>query len=405
MEGEEVWAGSALAGLAELEHALRCAICKRLMRAACSLKGCGHAFCSLCVRRALAAKGECPQCRAHSSTAAVLPNKALDAAVRHYEMVRPALLTVKSSAGISLSTDLRDSSLIKSSKNSSSAGVAIVGKKRIANAVYHVMKDKQLKDEVAKHGLPTHGPRKALVKRLKEYILQFNSLVDGEAPITKEDLERIRQEVLAKENLLAREQLYSSSSSRSAPKGKLPPVNVTEDMKKGFAQLWKQIVKRENRKRKNKWRLESASSSSSSSEQKRKKRKRKTPEKKSLSPWRKIRLVARGVDVHFNENTNEVIFIEDEAMKADLSPTQGSNTTQKQTPTRVEMSDVIEIDSNSRESISNVATRSKRPKNSTWACQYCTFINTNTLALCCEVCKKLREKPVTQLKQSTLKSF
>ncbi|EQL03869.1 zinc finger domain-containing protein [Ophiocordyceps sinensis CO18] len=57
------WLGTPLSGLAAVEAALRCQVCKDFYKTP-MLTSCSHTFCSLCIRRALSNDGKCPVCRA-----------------------------------------------------------------------------------------------------------------------------------------------------------------------------------------------------------------------------------------------------------------------------------------------------------------------------------------------------
>ncbi|KAG9008841.1 E3 ubiquitin-protein ligase rad18 [Tulasnella sp. JGI-2019a] len=80
--------------LRNLDESLRCPICKDILRAPVLLTGCGHSFCSQCVRESLNVQEECPQCRARANSGHIVRNSALDAAVVSYMKARQSILDV-----------------------------------------------------------------------------------------------------------------------------------------------------------------------------------------------------------------------------------------------------------------------------------------------------------------------
>lgn len=80
--------------LEELDRALRCGICGELLDSPVA-PPCMHAFCSVCIRRSLAAFNEvCPNCRAPASSEALKPQHALAAASDAFRSARPALVSL-----------------------------------------------------------------------------------------------------------------------------------------------------------------------------------------------------------------------------------------------------------------------------------------------------------------------
>ena len=86
-------------GLRDLDGSLRCQICRRPYRIPVLLAGCGHTYCSECVRPFLSARRregkrlECPSCRepVASETTSLVPNRALADAVARFVAVRGGL--------------------------------------------------------------------------------------------------------------------------------------------------------------------------------------------------------------------------------------------------------------------------------------------------------------------------
>ncbi|KAJ3877139.1 hypothetical protein F5051DRAFT_504103 [Lentinula edodes] len=81
-------------GLRLLDSALRCTICSELFDGPVTLK-CGHCFCSLCIRQALAEKQECPACRESDVNEGHLrKNPAMEEAVAAWKECRPYILRI-----------------------------------------------------------------------------------------------------------------------------------------------------------------------------------------------------------------------------------------------------------------------------------------------------------------------
>ncbi|KDQ59637.1 hypothetical protein JAAARDRAFT_153620 [Jaapia argillacea MUCL 33604] len=78
-------------GLRELDSSLRCNICGDLFDGPVTL-ACGHCFCSLCVRNALAEKAECPICRKQASETQLRVNLAIETCVAAWKLARTHIL-------------------------------------------------------------------------------------------------------------------------------------------------------------------------------------------------------------------------------------------------------------------------------------------------------------------------
>ncbi|KAG9017476.1 E3 ubiquitin-protein ligase rad18 [Tulasnella sp. 427] len=80
--------------LRNLDESLRCPICKDLVRAPVMLTGCGHSFCSQCVRESLNLQEECPQCRVKARGDHIVKNTALEGVVMAYGKARNEILAL-----------------------------------------------------------------------------------------------------------------------------------------------------------------------------------------------------------------------------------------------------------------------------------------------------------------------
>ncbi|KAI0398874.1 DNA repair protein rad18 [Xylaria palmicola] len=85
------WLATPLSGLAAVEAALRCQICKDFYRTP-MLTSCNHTFCSLCIRRALSADGRCPLCRASEQEMKLRSNWSMEEVVAAFTHARAAVL-------------------------------------------------------------------------------------------------------------------------------------------------------------------------------------------------------------------------------------------------------------------------------------------------------------------------
>ncbi|KAJ2789957.1 E3 ubiquitin-protein ligase rad18, partial [Coemansia helicoidea] len=72
------------AGLRDMDQLLRCAVCKEYFTTAMTAAGCGHTFCSLCVRRCLTQETKCPTCRAPLTESELHPNRLVDSLLRAF---------------------------------------------------------------------------------------------------------------------------------------------------------------------------------------------------------------------------------------------------------------------------------------------------------------------------------
>ncbi|KAI8999023.1 hypothetical protein BD414DRAFT_433472 [Trametes punicea] len=82
---------AAAPGLRALDDALRCDICRDFYDAPVSL-GCGHTFCSACIRSALPVSATCPSCRKAASEVHLRKNVAMERAVQEWRKARPLML-------------------------------------------------------------------------------------------------------------------------------------------------------------------------------------------------------------------------------------------------------------------------------------------------------------------------
>lgn len=85
------WLETPLPGLAAVESALRCQVCKDFYKTP-MLTSCNHTFCSLCIRRALSSDGKCPLCRANEQEIKLRSNWSMEEVVASFVKTRPTIL-------------------------------------------------------------------------------------------------------------------------------------------------------------------------------------------------------------------------------------------------------------------------------------------------------------------------
>lgn len=85
------WIATALPAFEPLEAALRCEMCKEFYSNPV-ITSCSHTFCSICIRRSIAADGKCPSCRTALSSDKLAPNIAVREVVMRFQEARPKAL-------------------------------------------------------------------------------------------------------------------------------------------------------------------------------------------------------------------------------------------------------------------------------------------------------------------------
>lgn len=85
------WISTSLPAFEPLEAALRCEMCKEFYSNPV-ITSCSHTFCSICIRRSIAADGKCPSCRTVLSSDKLAPNIAVREVVMRFQEARPRAL-------------------------------------------------------------------------------------------------------------------------------------------------------------------------------------------------------------------------------------------------------------------------------------------------------------------------
>lgn len=87
------WKDTAIPTLVQVDAGLRCQVCKDFYTSAV-ITSCSHTFCSLCIRRCLAADGKCPTCRASEQEVRLRKNVALQEVADAFVAARAQALEV-----------------------------------------------------------------------------------------------------------------------------------------------------------------------------------------------------------------------------------------------------------------------------------------------------------------------
>lgn len=95
------WLSTPLSGIAAVENALRCQVCKDFYKTP-MITTCSHTFCSLCIRRALSNDGKCPLCRKPDQALKLRSNWSLEEAVDAFVTARPTTLKLARDGGASV---------------------------------------------------------------------------------------------------------------------------------------------------------------------------------------------------------------------------------------------------------------------------------------------------------------
>ncbi|KAM5386737.1 hypothetical protein ACJZ2D_000030 [Fusarium nematophilum] len=93
------WLSTPLSGLAAVENALRCQVCKDFFKTP-MITSCSHTFCSLCIRRALSNDGKCPLCRTSEQELKLRSNWSMEETVDAFVKARSATLELAQDGGV-----------------------------------------------------------------------------------------------------------------------------------------------------------------------------------------------------------------------------------------------------------------------------------------------------------------
>ncbi|KAH7163610.1 hypothetical protein B0J13DRAFT_39711 [Dactylonectria estremocensis] len=137
------WLSTPLSGLAAVESALRCQVCKDFFKTP-MITSCSHTFCSLCIRRALSNDSKCPLCRTSDQELKLRSNWSIEETVEAFVKAREvALELARSREANSLAKRKADDDL-------NEAGDAPDGKRiRTSERLRRTREDRSVSDAMA----------------------------------------------------------------------------------------------------------------------------------------------------------------------------------------------------------------------------------------------------------------
>ncbi|OAD52553.1 E3 ubiquitin-protein ligase RAD18 [Eufriesea mexicana] len=231
--------------LKHIENLLVCGICYEFMDTSV-ITSCSHSYCSLCIRKYLHYKTQCPVCFAETFEKDLRKNKVLDEIITHFSQIKdklkrslqiqihsniptlknntspsinihkdasspgtsgihkiPLIFTPKSSKR-PITTNLEESKVVmcpvckvtvcelninrhlddclKRESMKEKPQITASTRKPLPKLVFNLMKDAVLKKKLKEFGLPTNGDRRVLETRLQRYIVLYNAECDKSNP-------------------------------------------------------------------------------------------------------------------------------------------------------------------------------------------------------------------------------
>lgn len=160
------WQGTPLASLTQVEHSLRCHVCKDFFESP-MITTCCHTFCSLCIRRALGTDAKCPLCRTTDQVSSLRVNHAIREAVDVFTGSRDAMLQFarQAAAGVPATTPKRkadqeadETSIPKRTRMSTRSSSARASRATAAMMEQEADRPEETEDEPYVPGTPAHGP-------------------------------------------------------------------------------------------------------------------------------------------------------------------------------------------------------------------------------------------------------
>ncbi|EMR08765.1 DNA repair protein rad18 [Pneumocystis murina B123] len=208
------WISSMLPEMAVLEEVLRCRICRDLMQTPL-ITGCCHTFCSLCIRRCLSQKQQCPLCRQPEQENRLRRNTSIEEVIEIFERIRPGLMALAnplSNTEIKLSNTDSIPTIVKcpvcyqsvdydkihmhldiclNQKSNTSLQTEISPKtiphaySRLPKLNYALLSESKLRSELKSLGLKISGDKAMLQRRHTEWINLWNANIDSKTPVSK----------------------------------------------------------------------------------------------------------------------------------------------------------------------------------------------------------------------------
>ncbi|KAM5231642.1 E3 ubiquitin-protein ligase RAD18 isoform 5-T5 [Hipposideros larvatus] len=136
-----------LAALKTVDDLLRCGICFEYFNIAMMIPQCSHNYCSLCIRKFLSYKTQCPTCCVTVTEPDLKNNRVLDELVKSLNFAR-----------------------------------SIHKRKLLPKTVYNLLSDRDLKKKLKQYGLSTQGNKQQLIKRHQEFVHMYNAQCDALHP-------------------------------------------------------------------------------------------------------------------------------------------------------------------------------------------------------------------------------
>ncbi|GFU28314.1 e3 ubiquitin-protein ligase RAD18 [Nephila pilipes] len=228
--------------LKPLDEALRCRICYDYFNN-CMITKCSHNYCSLCIRKHMTYRAQCPTCFQDASEPELRNNRLVDEILRLYIKIRESIqnsaqpqsqiktepfppvesvnIKIKKEPCTSSQQqkveDVKDLTAIDFGEVSCPVCYKTIrsdrinihldnclkvqekksDKKSLPKLVYHLLSDKEIKKKLKQYGLSVTGERQALIRRHKNFITLYNANCDSLEPKAVEDLvtEIERQEI------------------------------------------------------------------------------------------------------------------------------------------------------------------------------------------------------------------
>ncbi|XP_040594266.1 E3 ubiquitin-protein ligase RAD18 isoform X5 [Mesocricetus auratus] len=136
-----------LAMMKTIDDLLRCGICFEYFNIAVIIPQCSHNYCSLCIRKFLSYKTQCPTCCVAVTEPDLRNNRLLDELVKSMNFARSAHK-----------------------------------RKPLPKTVYNLLSDRDLKKKMKQHGLSIQGSKQQLIKRHQEFVHMYNAQCDALNP-------------------------------------------------------------------------------------------------------------------------------------------------------------------------------------------------------------------------------
>lgn len=162
-----------------LEDKMKCPICKEIINGAVILE-CGHSYCSLCLRKYLEYKEECPTCRIHTDDGKIIKNSILEDLCRFYINHKNEFLNANLN-------NLKVDNICQNNEKE---------RKLLPKLFYNDMSQSKIKELLENVNLPTNGSKEDMIKRHKQYVLyvflllyiKYNAECDKKYPMKQEEI-------------------------------------------------------------------------------------------------------------------------------------------------------------------------------------------------------------------------